>query len=386
MNSDRLRSLLHLLRTPGVGPTLAERLIRRFGDPQRALSASIAELQSIEGIGAAKARTLTEGFRKGADAADDELAHAGKIDARYLAIGEPEYPSLLQEIPRAPTLLSYLGSLDAAGKDRYSVAIVGSRGCTAYGMEQAERFAAGLADAGLTVISGGARGIDSAAHRGALRAGGRTIAVLGCGLARSYPPENADLFRQIADGHGAVASELPIATPPAPENFPARNRIISGLSLGVLVIEASARSGSLITARLAGDDHGRDVFALPGRVDSPSSEGSLDLLKHGGAHLVPAPGDVLSLLESPARHLHAGTHEARFAPGEADTPASLYEPPPPANDAQRRILEALTEPLTPDELSERSRLAPSALRAELTLLEIQGRIRRTGLQFERSGR
>lgn len=310
---------------------------------------------------------------------------------------------MLAQIPDAPPLLYVRGELHAGTHDRYPVAIVGSRRCTAYGHEQATRFAGALASAGLTIVSGGARGIDTAAHRGAIMAGGRTIVVQGCGLSNCYPTENASLYEDIIRGRGAIVSELPMTAPPEAENFPARNRIISGLSLGVIVIEAQLGSGSLITARQAVEEHGREVMAVPGRVDSSASQGTHELLKKGEAALVTEPKDVLELLETPARHHFQGTHESRYAVamGSAEnTDPSLFgspeggvadrgvsvaaaaQRPTPADSwsnqsAQAAILSALGEPATIDRLCDLTGLSPHELQAELTLLELQGRVRQS---------
>jgi len=380
---------LRLWLTPGLGPVLLARLLESFGTGVRALGAAPGELeQRIQGIGRAKAASIAAGFRESEGAAFRELEQARTLGVRLVFRGESEYPALLAELPDAPPLLYVRGELRPHSDDQFPLAIVGSRECTQYGLEQARRFAGVLAQAGITIVSGGARGIDSAAHAGALNASGRTIAVLGCGLAHVYPPENDDLFRRVAD-HGAVVSALPLHTPPAAENFPARNRIISGLSLGVLVIEAGVRSGSLITARVAVEDHGREVLALPGRVDSPSSRGTLELLKAGGAALVTDPGDVIASLESAAHHVHRGTHETRFAPvlfqqrEEPDQERSA-PPPLPSNPVHVRILNALDVDRTADELSEALELDVVRVRAELTLLEIQGRVTRAGSKLRRT--
>jgi DNA processing protein len=388
---DETFALLRLNQTKGLGPTLIPRLIKRFGSALAACNATAADLELVDAIGPAKARSIARSLSESDAAARAEWNLACELGVWLVGIGSPAYPPLLAEIPRAPILLYVRGTLDLP-RDRFSVGIVGSRQSTHYGLEQAARFAQSLGQAGLTIASGGAIGIDTAAHRAALDVGARTIAVLGCGLAHGYPPQNRELFDRLAQsGQGAVVSELPLQTPPNPENFPERNRIISGLSLGVLLIEAGQKSGALITARVAAEDHGREVMALPGRVDSATSAGCLDLLKRGGALLVTEPGDVLQQLESPARHTHAGTHESRYALHNSDTQTREREPDKPRlfpeselpmSDVQRAILGAVREaPLTLDQLAARVDIAPGTLRGELTLLEIQRRVRRDGPRF-----
>ena len=374
---------------------LIARLLEELGSADRVLGASGRELQRIRGIGSVKREAILRAMRDSDDLASRELDACERLGVTLVTRGSAQYPPLLEEIRDAPPMLYVRGNLDATGVDRYPVAIVGSRACTSYGVEQGERFGGVLASSGLTVVSGGARGIDSASHRGAMRAGGRTISVLGCGLASWYPPDNAKLFEAIIDGRGAVVSELPLHTPPSAENFPSRNRIISGLSLGVVVIEAARGSGSLITARVASEEHGREVMAVPGRVDSPASEGTNDLIRAGGAALVCAPGDVLAILETPARHSFVGTHEARYSDparvepdddsGEKETEPEAMEPggPPHDDGPAGRILEALSMPRTVDELARLAGVDPGALRASLTMLEIQGRVRRSGTRVER---
>lgn len=379
-------SVLRLTLTPGLGPVLIARLLERFGAASEACRASGALLQTIQGIGSARSADLARGLAASEGQAQAELAAAQRMAVHIVAKGADEYPPLLAEIPDAPPLLYVKGKLDPHGPDRYSVAIVGSRECSAYGIEQAQRFGGILARAGLTIVSGGARGIDTASHRGALLSGGRTIAVLGCGLGHCYPPENAELFEKIA-ADGAVVSELPLNAPPHSDNFPSRNRIISGLSLGVLVIEAGHRSGALITARVAAEDHGREVMALPGRVDSTTCRGSLDLIKKGGAALVTDPGDVINALESCAHHQHRGTHSARYAP--QDLFAQTDAEPKPASvalvsESHKAILDALEEPLTLDQLSVATGFEIARLRTEITVLEVQRRVTREGPRLRRS--
>lgn len=398
---QRVAQVLALVLCPGVGPVLCQRLIEFFGSPEAAQRVSSSTLQRVKGIGHAKARAIADGLRESGERAQRELDLADSLGVRIIARGESDYPPLLDQIPSAPAVIYVRGMLEANGADRFAVAMVGSRRCSSYGIEQSERFAGVLAGAGLTIVSGGARGIDAAAHRGALKAGGRTAAVLGCGLARVYPPEHESLFASIAaEGNGAVISELPLETEPTAENFPSRNRIISGLSLGVLVVEAGARSGALITARQAVEDHGREVMALPGRVDMVSCRGSLALLKSGSAAMVTEPGDVIELLDSPAHHHHGGTFAARYR-GGADAALPQVDDTGEVNDAahgpglerpesvlaeagspEAAVLACLDRPRTLDEVSLACGLDAASVRSALTILEIQGRVRRAGSRIE----
>lgn len=416
---------LRLTLADGVGPVLGRRLVAAFGNAASLFDATPADLERVRGIGQTKARTIAASLRQSAPRLEQELALAARLGVRFIGLHDPAYPPLLAQCPDAPLVLSVRGA-DPCPAGSFPLAIVGSRHCTAYGVEQAERFASTLAQNGLVIVSGGARGIDTASHRAALRVSGITVAVLGCGLAQSYPPENADLFNQIVDRGGSVVSELPLTTSPAPENFPARNRIIVGLSLGVFVIEAPEGSGSLITARIALDDYGREVMALPGRVDSRASAGSNLLLKSGEAALVTAPADVLATLESAARHLHFGTHEPRFAtphtdaeaddesaaaPDTALPPTRTLAPasharrpqdqaPPPGSKGsgptpntltaalaltpnQRRIVDALTQDLAVQDLVVTTGLDVSTILAEALVLEVRGVISRTGSVYRR---
>jgi DNA processing protein len=399
-DADALFALLRLTLAPGVGPVLISRLLAHFGAAQRVCEASHAELRLVQGIGATRARSLVESLAGSAALARAELDQAAQMGIALFVKGGPGYPSLLAPLPDAPTILYVRGQIHPSDLDRYPVAMVGSRACTSYGLEQTRRFAGFLARAGMTIVSGGARGIDTAAHRAALDAGGRTIAVLGCGLARAYPPENEALFAEIASS-GAVVSELALSTPPSAENFPARNRIISGLSLGVLVIEAGLKSGALITARQAVEDHGREVMALPGRVDSKASEGSHELLKSGGAALVTSPADVVACLESATRHLAQGTHGARYTPvqpPEPGTAGGLFDATPPAtmgtpatpiapaigDPLTASILGVLDTPRTPEEIAARLVLGMPRLRAHLTLMEMRGQVVRKGSFIDRA--
>ena len=400
-----IRDLLLLTLTPGLGPVLIARLLAAFGSADRAIAAEPAKLRAVRGIGPERAAAVCKGLRESRGLLDAELAEIDRRGVTLVARGTAGYPPLLDQCVDAPPLLYVRGRIDArenTGPDRHALGIVGSRNCTPYGTEQAERFAALLGSTGITIVSGGARGIDTAAHRAALLAGGRTIAVLGCGLCNCYPPDNAELFEQIAaDGgaRGAVVSELPMTTPPSDKNFPARNRIIAGLSLGVLLIEAGRGSGALITARQA-IDLGREVFALPGRVDSPASEGSLGMLKESAAALVTEPADILNQLESPARHLYNGTHEVRYTPLQAGAASGLFQPAPVEQTAstpvgagkraaaltpsQQAFFDALDKPRTLDEVATALGAEPAALRADLTMLEIRKLVKREGTRLARA--
>jgi len=391
--SDEARALMALTRLPGLGPVRIARLIDARGSPTDALRAPLERLKHVEGIGAKTAAAIV-GSRADADAlVARELDQLDAIGTRVVTILDAAYPPLLKLIPSAPPVLRVRGELDPE-RIRDAVAIVGSRRCTIYGTEQAGRFAGSLGSAGVAIVSGGARGIDAAAHTAALDAGATTIVVQGCGLGHTYPGEHKDLYERVVNSGGAVVSELPFDTPPSAENFPARNRIISGLALGVLVIEAGRRSGALITARHAVEDHAREAFGVPGRVDSASSAGTNDLLK-SGAHLVTEPGEVLEILGRSSTRAMASPPGPGRSRRRATAPRSAAEPSPePAPDlapdlgsldpVARKIVEALENPMTGDELSAALGLDPATLRAHATMLEIQGRIRRAGSRFERS--
>jgi DNA processing protein len=374
--------MLALTMIPGLGPVLIARAVRALGGAQRVLEAGPGQLATVEGIGPERARAFFEHKPRAMDLAHAELARAAALGAAIVTIDDPAYPPLLREVPSAPPLLYVRGQLNCESDDRFCVALVGSRACTPYGLEQSARFASFLAASGLTVVSGGARGIDTSAHQAALRAGGRTIVVLGCGVGRAYPPENRQLFdRIVSEGRGAIISELPVSTEPEAKNFPARNRLISGLSLGVVLVEAARGSGSLITARQAVEEHGREVFAVPGRVDSPASEGTNDLIKQGGAMLVTNPADVLAALESAARHQHAGTHASRFAPSQADLFTPQTQPQTqPQPQPQTAPLAPTPEPLglSPDQVK-----IFTALHAAGTALPIDRLVASTGLSAQR---
>lgn len=286
MDQPELLDWLGLRLIPGVGSVTFCRLIRAFGSPGEAMNADYERLVALGGVGPKVAEAISG--RQWNTKPEEELDRLEKIGARVITLEHQEYPPLLREVYAPPPLLYLMG--DLAGCRQGGVAVVGSRNFSPYGKKVARQYGRALGGAGKSVISGLARGIDTEAHKGALEAGGHTVAVLGCGLDVPYPPENLDLAREIAD-HGALVSEFPLGTQPAPGHFPVRNRIISGLSQAVLVVEASLRSGALITARHA-RDQGRDVWAVPGRVDWPLSAGCHHLIKEG-AGLAGSPEDLL---------------------------------------------------------------------------------------------
>lgn len=380
-----LRHWLQLSLTDGIGPILIRRVVEAAGGAEAACDASVALLCEIEGIGGANAAKIHASLRAAAVSVEKELAAAASRGVTIISQDDQTFPILLRSIPDPPAVLYLKGAFEP--RDLNAVAIVGSRKCSYYGREQAERFGALLAGAGLTVISGGARGVDSSAHRGAMsHPQGRTIAVLGSGIDVPYPPENAGLFEQIA-AKGAVVSEYPLGTPPAKENFPRRNRIVSGMSRGVLVIEADERSGALITARQACDDHGRTVFALPGRVDSPTSAGSHKLIRDG-ATLVTKLGDILDELGPLPQEAHEVTlfDAAPSATPQAAAPAPT--PDPLLSDRQRIILAELDgEPIHIDSLIERTALPANEILQDLTVLSLKGIVKRVdGQAFVRAGK
>jgi len=406
-------ALLLLTLAKGWGPVLIRRAIAALGSPTNVLGASAAALEEhVEGVGVKRAAAMLGAVNHTRDALQRELdlAHAQGVQIVTI-MDEGAYPPLLAPLDDAPPVLYFKGALTPS-LDRYCVGIVGSRKASAYGVEQAERFSGFLADAGLCVVSGGARGIDTAAHRAALRAKGRTVVVAGAGLTHTYPPDNVDLFAHVADEGGAVISEFAMTVAPAVENFPRRNRIISGMSLGVLVVEAPTRSGALITARLAAEEQGREVMAIPGRIDAPGSAGCNRLIRTGGAALVASPADVLEMLEQPARHAHLGTHAARTAqldPSDApvasdnlfgrsaresndispfismyDQEFSLIELN--LTQVQKQLLDALASPRTIDEVLRDTGLPPAVVQAETTILEIRRLIARDGDQLRRRAR
>lgn len=362
---------LRLHMTDGVGPVTFANLVDRFGSPEAALAADEQALMTVPGIGPIIARRIVQS-RDSVDLAG-ELELIDKLGLTVLTTHDSRYPFALRHVPDPPAVLYVQGELRES--DAVAVAIVGSRRCSRYGHEQAERFAHLLARAGITVVSGMARGIDAAAHAGALAGGGRTVAVLGCGLARNYPPEHDALRERIAAG-GAVVSELPLRTDPEAGNFPTRNRIIAALSLGTLVVEAAARSGSLITARMA-HEYGREVFAVPGRIDSPYSQGPHSLLRDG-AKLVQCLDDILDELGDAGKTLRPSGPDPLFD----DVPVVKLSGP------EGKLIVAMDgEPRGVEELASRAKLPIPEVMALLTQLQLKSQVSQLpGQLFIRRGR
>ena len=349
---------LALSLAPGIGYRTLHRLIRHFGSPGQVFTSRRRELKEIPGL---KEKTI-DAIKSSAlrETAQKEMSRLLSLGIQIIQWGTEKYPNYLANISDPPPLLYLKGTL--LPEDGRAVAVVGSRQASAYGLSVCEKICKELAWHGWTVVSGMARGIDSAAHRGALEGGGRTLAVWGTGLDVVYPTENRALSQEIA-ASGAVLSEFPLGTPPEPGNFPVRNRIISGLSLGVTVVEATVRSGSLITARMA-LDQGRQVFAVPGPIGRPTVEGSHRLIKEG-AKLVESAEDIIEeLLPMVDRKLH---REIKTLPiGEQ----------PKLNDKERQLWELLgMDPLHIDAIARAVDLALAETAEILLRLEIKGLIK-----------
>lgn len=410
---------LTLSLTAGLGPVTLRRAADAAFGVLGAVRMSHAMWSEVEGVGSVRASQIVRDLPRAAREARQVLAGCHELGITVLTPDDAAFPALCRDLPDSPCVLYVRGTLEP--RDVNSLAIVGSRQCSHYGRDQASRLASLLAGAGMTVVSGGARGVDSAAHEGALRvANGRTLVVLGCGVDVTYPPENDGLFRRVLDsGRGALLSHYPPGTPPHSRHFPERNRLISALSRGVLVVEADLRSGSLITARLAADDHNRPVFAVPGRVDNPLSAGPHELLRQG-ATLVAGLDDILqslSPLPDSAYRPHRPSpdpipatdkllaKQAASQDTEAPGPANRdlgdansdmgvancdpgdrgeADPGDQANDeaAARHILQALRQhrEAPPDVLIDATGLPAQVVLQQLTLLTLRGRVKRLDAQ------
>jgi DNA processing protein len=343
---------------PGVGSNYLYRLVEHFESPEEVLLASVEEMSQVEGLNPKIAEKVKE--FKWQPALEKELALIEKHGISIVTLQDSTYPENLKSIFDPPLVLYVKGEF--AEQDLYGIAIVGSRRSTAYGRAVAQKLAAQLAEHKLTVVSGMARGIDSIAHRGALTAGGRTIAVLGCGLDVVYPPENHQLMQNIIES-GAVISEFPMSTPPNKYNFPIRNRIISGLSLGVVVVEAALRSGTMITVGCA-LEQGREVFAVPGQVTSKYSQGTHSMIKQG-AKLIEGVEDILEELKLQLWGLEAA-ESGETEKQDADEELSAEE---------KAVLEVLSYDLVHiDEITINTDLPPNKVSGVLMTLEMKNRI------------
>ncbi len=354
MTEEHLRYWLGFNLVRGIGPVRLRVLLEVFGDVRSAWEAPRPELEAV-GLDRRSLRNLLRA-REQVDLQQvvEKMEAAG---AHALTWESPGYPALLRQVPDAPPVLFVKGEI--LPSDEWAVGLVGTRRATAYGKQVARHLAEELARSGVTVVSGMARGVDAMAHRAALEAGGRTLAVLGCGVDRIYPPEHRALAAEIA-ANGALISDYPIGEPPEAKNFPPRNRIISGLSLGVVVVEAGLQSGALITADFAADQ-GREVFAVPGNILNHGAQGCNRLLRDG-CNIVTEPRDILEVL----RLNHAvEQQEARIILPENATEATLIE-------------QLSFEPVHVDDLARETALPIETVSSTLVMMELKGMVRQVG--------
>ena len=352
---DSREALIALNLIEHVGPVRARLLLEHFGDAPKILAASKSALLRVRNIGDETAEAISN-WEKTIDLGG-ELKRISDFGCHVLIQSDEKYPAMLREIYDPPLVLYVKGEL--AAKDKSAVAMVGSRSTTHYGIESARKLAYQLAYVGVIVVSGGARGIDTAAHQGALAAKGRTVAVLGTGINLIFPPENVELFERIAE-NGAVITQFPFNRPADKQSFPIRNRIVAGMTLGVVVVEADLHSGALITANFA-TEYGRQVFAVPGRIDSPRSKGCHDLIKKG-AKLCEDAEDILSEFE----YLFPGSNRAP-SPGETGVLPALE-----LSANEQKVYDALDEEeRSIDEVIRKSGLPSSAVSVSLLSLEMK---------------
>lgn len=345
---------------PGIGPKRLLLLAQAFSDLSSAWHASESQLRAAGLDTETTANLLRMQVQLNLDG---EMSRIERVGAHLLTPEDDAYPALLRNLPDAPLTLYMRGTL--VPQDELALAVVGTRKASGYGRDATAYFSRQLAAQGVTIVSGLAHGIDAVAHRNALEAGGRTIAVMGCGIDRIYPPDHAELARQIVQ-NGALVSEFPLGTKPEARNFPRRNRIISGISLGVLIVEAPEQSGAMITATLAGEQ-GKEVFAVPGSVFNAASVGTNRLIQDG-AKLVITVDDILDELNIARRKVEARALTKQIAPTGSS-----------AGEQERAVLAFLnSDPLPVDELALRSALPASELLGVLTLLELQGYVEADG--------
>jgi len=377
--NDHILHWLALGLTPGLGPTRVRRLVEHFGSVGSIFYASLTELEAT-GMLAVSAQAIATG--KALESAQEELGRAAGVGAQIITLDDEAYPPALKQIYDPPPILYVKGKVEALS--RPGIAMVGTRHPTPYGTGMAERLATDLAAHGLVILSGMARGVDTASHRGALAGKGCTVAVFGTGIDVPYPKENTRLSEQILAGGGALISEFPINTFPAPQNFPIRNRIISGIAVGVLVVEAAEYSGTRITARCA-LEQGRDVYAVPGNVTNKNSWGPNTLIKQG-AKLVATWEDVLEELPE---NIRLALKPAEGLESQAGETASLFANDGKLSPHESRIYALLKadESTQIDEIVERlePELSSSEIFAALFELELAGKVRQLpGKNFVRS--
>jgi DNA processing protein len=357
----------------GVGPIRVRALLDRFQEPQAILVATKADLMQVEGVGEEVASNI-RGWTEKVDL-DGELQRIEKAGVQVVTRDDAEYPKNLREIYDPPIILYVRGTLSE--RDALAIAIVGSRRTTLYGQDMARKLAYQLGRVGVTVVSGLARGIDTAAHTGTLQAKGRTVAVIGCGIDSVYPSENEKLAKEIVEKGGAVVTEFPFGVKPGPQNFPMRNRIISGWSLGTVVVEANLKSGALITANQAAEQ-GRQVFAVPGRADSILSRGTNKLIKDG-AKLTEDAEDILGEFEYllPKR----ATESAEAEAGSGGTKPALV-----LSDMEQKVMAHVGQEETAiDEIIRASGLTTACVSATLLSLEMKRLVRQLpGKMFVRN--
>ncbi|MBA2742860.1 MAG: DNA-protecting protein DprA [Chthoniobacterales bacterium] len=351
MNSTEACIALNML--PTMGPVRLRKLLQVFETPERVLAARGSALRAVDGVGAEVAEQIT-GWEAIVDLSS-ELRRIDDFDAKVITADSPMYPKQLREIHAPPIVLYVWGEI--MDRDQHAIGVIGSRRTTHYGTESAKKLSYQLAYAGLTVVSGLARGIDTAAHQGALAAKGRTIAVIGSGLSKLYPPENAALAEKIASGNGAVVSEFSMEIEPDRQTFPMRNRIISGWSHGILVVEAGLNSGALITASQA-LEQGRSVYAVPGHINAPTAHGSNRLIQQG-AKLVMEASDILDDLEI-------------LLPGAKPSAEAAARPLPELTADERRVFDAIEATETSiDDIATKSDLPSGSVSSTLLRLELK---------------
>ncbi len=351
MNSTEACIALNML--PTVGPVRLRKLLQIFKEPENILAAKRDQLRKVEGIG----KDVADQISNWESIVDlpAELKRVKEFGATVITQSSPSYPKPLREIHAPPIVLYVWGEIQE--RDHHALGIIGARHTTHYGSESAKKLAYQLAYAGLTVISGLARGIDTAAHQGALAAKGRTIAVIGSGVSKLYPPENRALAEKICNGSGAVVSEFSMEIEPDRQTFPMRNRIISGWSHGILVVEAGVNSGALITASQA-LEQGRAVYAVPGHINAPSAIGSNRLIQQG-AKLVMDANDILDDLQI-------------LLPETKPSPQAAARPLPPLSNEERRVYDAIEATETPiDEIATKSNLPSGTVSSTLLGLELK---------------